>query len=352
MAHITPRKGKRGQSWRAQIRRKGHPTVSKTFRRKRDAEDWANDAESQILRDNYFPAAEARKHTVAELIDRYVRDHLPLKPKSARRQGAQLAWWREQYGPRLLVSLTPALLTEARDRLAAVPAPSGERRSPATVNRYLAALSHPLSVASREWQWLEANPLSKVSRPKEPRGRVRFLAKEEIDRLLDACKQSKNRHLYPVVVLALATGMRKGELMGLTWTDVDFDRRCITLDETKNGELRTVPIRGFPLDVLRAHARVRHLKSPLLFPGSKLDQPIELRTPWVAALKVAEIDDFRFHDLRHTAASQLAMNGATLVEIAAVLGHKTLQMVKRYAHLSDQHTAEIVSKMTDKIFAR
>jgi integrase len=138
-------------------------------------------------------------------------------------------------------------------------------------------------------------------------------------------------------------------LMNLTWPDVDIPGRRITLHETKNGERRVVPLSGHAVDAVRAIPR--RIDTILLFPGKvKRNKPIDLRVPWRAALKSAEITDFRWHDLRHSTASYLAMTGATPVVIAEVLGHKTLQMVKRYAHLSEAHTAGVVESMNKKIF--
>jgi integrase len=227
-----------------------------------------------------------------------------------------------------------------------------------------------LNVAVEEWGWLEDSPMRKVSSLTEPRGRVRFLGEDTISpdgetidgertRLLKACQESSNPYLYPVVVLALSTGMRQGEIMGLSWDDVDLHQGRITLHETKNGERRVVPLVGKALELLKEHAKVRRIGTPLLFPGKvKMHRPgevatykpIDLRAPWLAALKAAGIEDFRFHDLRHSTASYLAMNGASLAEIAEVLGHKTLQMVKRYAHLSEAHTASVVARMNERIF--
>ncbi len=141
-------------------------------------------------------------------------------------------------------------------------------------------------------------------------------------------------------------------IQSLRWKDVDLNQGRITLLETKNGEIRVVPIAGRALELLKEYARLRSIDSTiLLFPGKiNRDKPQDLRAPWKTALKKAEIDDFRFHDLRHSAASYLAMNGASLAEIAETLGHKTLQMVKRYSHLSEVHTAGVISKLDQRIF--
>ena len=228
--------------------------------------------------------------------------------------------------------------------------PKGKPRSSATTVRYLAALSHVYSVATREWEWVTDNPILKIKKPKEPKGRVRFLSDDERDRLLKACKESDNPILYPVVVLALSTGARKMEIMNLAWEDVDLHRGMAILNETKNDESRSLPITSHALEVLKDLSKKRRLDTNLLFPRADGQKPIELRSAWDKALKVAQVEEFKFHDLRHSAASYFAMNGATLAEIAEILGHKSLVMVKRYAHLSEQHTHSVVDRMNKKIF--
>ena len=222
--------------------------------------------------------------------------------------------------------------------------------SPASVNRYLAALSHVLTVGVREFKWLPDSQMRDVSKLKEPKGRVRFLSDEERARLLESCRESESRHLFIVVVLALSTGMRKSEILNLRWEDVDLDRPAIVLHDTKNQERRAIPLAGKAYNLILGLKGLRSNRSNYLFPSSDPDRPIDIRKSWQTALKRAVIEDFRFHDLRHTTASYLAMNGASLPEIAAVLGHKTYEMVKRYAHLSDQHTAEVLERMNEKIF--
>jgi integrase len=162
--------------------------------------------------------------------------------------------------------------------------------------------------------------------------------------------ESNSRYLFPIVVLALSSGARKSEILGLRWRDIDFERNQVVLHETKNKERRTFPLRGMALDLVRA---LDEAKAPdgFLFPGKNPNVPYDIRRPWENALKKAEFQDFKFHDLRHSAASYLAMSGASLVEIAAILGHKTLRMVKRYTHLSDDHMGDVVARMNEKIFS-
>ena len=192
--------------------------------------------------------------------------------------------------------------------------------------------------------------MRKVRKPKEPRGRVRFLTDDERERLLAACKVSRNRYLYLIVVLAISTGARRGELLSLRWSDVDLQRCTLTFHETKNGERRAVPCTGHALDLLKRHAQGRCSGTSLVFPDATGRKPLSIKDAFANSVQRAGIADFRFHDLRHTFASYMAMEGASLLEIATVLGHKTLQMVQRYSHLSQAHTAGIVTRMNKTIF--
>ncbi|MCK4870028.1 MAG: site-specific integrase [Gammaproteobacteria bacterium] len=352
MATIQERKARDGSvTIRVLVRLKGYPVQSASFKRKTDAKRWAAQTESAILEGRHFKTSQAKRHTLDELITRYIKNVLPSKPKSAAKQLSQLMWWKEQIGAYTLADITPAKLAECRDKLLSERTYRGNERSAATTNRYLAALSHAYTIAVKEWGWVDGNPVQKVRKPKEPRGIVRFLSDDERRRLLAAAKESKNQCLYLIVVLCLSTGARKMEVLDLKWDDVDLNRQVITLHETKNGERRVLPIAGRALELLKQHAEVNRCNSNLVFSSPhRPDKPIDIRAAWENALIRAEIKNFRFHDLRHSAASYLAMNGASMAEIAEVLGHKTLQMVKRYAHLSEAHTAKVVTQMNEKIF--
>lgn len=179
------------------------------------------------------------------------------------------------------------------------------------------------------------------------------MSERERERLLDACQASQNPLLFTVVVLALSTGMRQGEIMNLTWDDVAFETQRIILHDSKNGQQRAVHLAGKALGLLQ-DLKGKNLRngSNLVFPGkAALNRgPASIRTAWLTALKKAEVADFHFHDLRHSAASYLAMNGAPLLDIAAILGHKTLSMVQRYSHLSETHVGGVVASMNEKIF--
>lgn len=346
MATIETRRASSGKTvFRAKVRLKGAKAVSGTFARITDARRWVQKAESEIREGRYFPRSEAKRRTVCELLDRYERECLPHKSASTQRnQKTQLAWWRKELGDLSLFDLTPPRIVEKRDYLLH---DGSFRRSPATVVRYLAVLSHALGLAVREWQWLSASPMPMVSKPKEPRGRARYLTAEERRRLFSEVEKASNPYLRSIVLLAITTGARKNEILQIRWEDVHLERGCIEVHETKNGERKNLHLIK---PVSRALAQLFHTRrqdTDLVFPSHKGCCPIDIRRPWMTLLKRANIIDFRFHDLRHSCASYLAMSGATSTEIASVLGHRTLTMVKRYSHISETHNRDVVNRMAD-----
>ena len=359
MASIQKRVNKAGDvSYRVQVRIKGRPTETATFARLTDARQWAQQTEADIRRGKYFQTSEARKHTMSETIDRYFKDVLIHKENPVN-QRTYLEWWRAQIGVYALSDITAALIVEKRNALVGSKNKFGREIGSATANRYTQALGHVYTIASKEWGWTTENPVQNITKFKESRGRVRFLSDGERVALLNACKESENEYLYTVVVLALSTGARKMELLGLKWEDIDFKRGLIILHETKNDERRSIPLQGHAKTLLEERKANRIEGCQYVFPSKRIKfdmknnpiyKPIDIRKAWENVLKSSGISDFRFHDLRHSAASYLAMNGATLTEIAEVLGHKTLQMVKRYAHLSEGHTTKVVGSMNEKIF--
>ena len=189
--------------------------------------------------------------------------------------------------------------------------------------------------------------MRKVTKPSEGKGRNRLLSLEEKDRLLQACKLSVNPHLHPIVSLALLTGMRFGEIVGLKWEDIDYSTKIITLEKTKNGERRMLPLTE-AVDKILKNCRQIDIVSGLIFkPTSTTNRSgvVDIRNAFMKALQKAKISNFRFHDLRHAAASYLAMNGATQGELMAILGHKTPTMTRRYAHYSQKHVATLMERM-------
>jgi integrase len=359
MANIEKRLGRGDKTvYRARIRMRGHAPISATFERKTDAKRWAEATEASIREGRYFPGVTARSKTLSDLLNRFRDEELPQMPKMEPILRGQLKWWEDRLGHMLLADVTPAVISEAKTHLKRNGRGKAKRHagkrgsiSNATVNRYLQALSLVYRRAANEWEWVEVNPALKVKKLPEAAGRVRFLDDDERARLLVAAKQI-DQDLYDAVVVSLSTGARKMEVMGLRWPQVDMKAGLIRLLDTKNKESRSVPLSGHALSLVQEREKVRRLDSDLVFPGRAGDKPKSLKSHWRRALEQAQIEDFRWHDLRHSAASYLAMNGATLREIAEVLGHKTLSMVHRYSHLSPDHVSSVVASMNAEIFGQ
>jgi integrase len=351
VANIESRRADDGTiSYRVKVRLKGQQPASSTFSRLTDARRWAQSTEAAMREGRHFKSAEAKRHSLADLVDRYIKEVLPIKPKNGANTRQHLVWWKSKLGSVSLAEVSPSLIAQCRNDLLGTTTRRGSKMANATVVRYMATLSHAFTIAIKDWQWVDDSPLRKVSKPKEPRGRERFLSDAERFSLLQACKASTSRFLHVVVVLALSTGMRRNEIMSLRWPQVDLLHNRILLQDTKNGESRAVPLTGLAHTMMADIGKVRRIDTDTVFFGTRGDAPVDLTKPWTTALVRAKLVDFRFHDLRHSAASYLAMNGATTIEIAAILGHKTLQMVKRYSHLANSHTSNVVASMNEKIF--
>jgi integrase len=211
-----------------------------------------------------------------------------------------------------------------------------------TVANELSVLRHCLRLA-RRWGYLSTVP--EIVLPRRPEGRLRYLDETEIGKLLAACRESRNRYLAPIVTLALHTGMRKGEILGLEWERVDLSTARLTLLQTKSGKPRGVPIGRAVYDALIALEPDPERRRGRVFPSGNDRRGSQIRTAFEAALKRAGIVGCRFHDLRHTAASHLVMRGAALQDVKEVLGHADLRMTLRYAHLSPAHLRGAVERL-------
>jgi len=340
VASITKRRDTDGGlRYRAQVRVKGRPALSGTFATLGDARTWAGQVEADVKRGLWFPTVKGSEHTVQDAIERFRRDELPRRKASTQDRARYLLEWCERhFGPRLLCDITPALIVEARAELLA------DGRSPATCNRNVHALAAVLSACVR-WEWIDSNPCRKVARLTEDKGRVRYLTEDERTRLLAVCKASQSAALYTVVVIALSTGARRGEILGLRWRDVSLADGMLTFRGTKNGDDRSVPVEGKALHALREWGKVRPFNGDaLVFPSADGKRPASLRQAFEHALERAEISDFRWHDMRHDAASRLVMAGCTLRDVQEMLGHKTASMTIRYSHLSPDHMRRVSAK--------
>jgi integrase len=356
-------------SYRAQVRVKGRASESATFPNRKEAQAWAASIETAIREGKHFPHAAARRTSFDALAADYIKNGLADFDETQRAtREQQLMWWAKHLKGLAVAEVTADKIAKARDACAAemftrgkpqkdkktgdlIP-PKEYKRTPATVNRYVAALSAAMSFAVKERALITTNPVAGIRRKTEPRGRTRFLTDDERMALLEACQKSEWPALYALALTAITTGARRGELISLQWPDVDLTAGRALVRETKNGEQRTLPLVGKALDALKALAAVREerpkeSRSDYVFP-SMSEHPSKFEffdSYWHAALDTAGIRNFHFHDLRHTTASMLAAQGCSLLEIADVLGHKTLAMVKRYSHLMADHKAGVIQRM-------
>jgi integrase len=211
--------------------------------------------------------------------------------------------------------------------------------APATVNRELSCLKTMFAKAV-EWGRLESSPCTRVKKLKEDNCRTRFLSDSEIERLF----QASNPRLREVITVLIHTGMRKGELQGLKWSDLDFNRGLITLPRTKSGKVRYIPMNGVVKQTL-LQRRIAKESPALVFPGTQPDKPWDFCTAFDLARVRAGLPDVRIHDLRHTFASHLCMKGADIMTVKELLGHSSLEMTQRYSHLTDHHKADAVARL-------
>jgi integrase len=219
-----------------------------------------------------------------------------------------------------------------------------KQAQPATVNRELALLRHMFNLAI-EWGKAEKNPVSTRNHFfKEPNHRIRVLSPEEEHQLMTALDKPTRQHVKAITSVALHTGMRLGELLRLRWKDVDFATGYIAVNQTKSGELRGIPMNRVVREMLQSLPRM----SGSVFGSPFNDQPVKsIRTAFERALREAGIESFRFHDLRHTAASRMVMSGVDLVTVKEILGHKDIKMTLRYAHPTPESKRKAVETLAE-----
>lgn len=331
-------------SWKAVVRKSGWPTKTKTFRVKRDATDWARRIEDEMVRGVFVDRASSHRYNLTAALDRYLGEVSPTKKASTEATDIRRAKVLKKYlGKYSLTALTPERIGQFRDQR------TKEGKSASSVRLELALLSHLYTTAIREWRLgLIGNPVSMVRKPSPAPGRNRRLKPSEEKRLLKACDEQSNPMLGWIVRLAIQTGMRQGEIESLTRDQVDLKRRVVKLTETKNGSARTVPLTKEAVKVLREAMGnpVRPIDTLLVFfghPGRDGQRrPHTFQPAWFRALRSAKIKGLRFHDLRHEAVSRLVEAGLNDQEVAAISGHKSMQMLKRYTHLRAE---DLVSKL-------
>jgi integrase len=347
MATIIARQTKKGLAFVIRIRMKG-TVINKTLHcSKREAQKWAALKEAEILQENEQEDNEYYDdYTVSQMISKFMREaHGRLK--SAEFYGQGLAYLDEFMGSQTLSKVRRRDILAYRDWLLQKKSKNNTSTtiSKSSVNRYVAYARAAFSKAI-EWEWIETNPCTHIKKFTEPK-RNRFLRQEELKLFLDACKESPTP-IYTVVLIALTTGTRKNNILNMKWEWVDLENNLIHWPTTKTGRSATKPMLGFVKEELLKWWAERGPKVGLCFPGKrKPHQPYDLKTAWKKAIDKSGIQDFCFHDQRHTNASYNLMSGASTKVVAEFLS-SDLQNTDRYAHLTTDHMVEQAEKMAEK----
>ena len=337
---------KRGARWQVQVRRQGIQCISRSFLLRADAEAWGRQKEVELDRGEFVWQTNANpKMTVGDLLTRYLTEITPAKrgdvPEAARIKTmlkAELATTR-------LKLLKSAHIASYRDhRLSKV--------SQGSVRREMAILQHCMGVAIREWQLIATNPMAGVTKPTDNQSRSRRPSETELHSIAVSLLGVRNPVTRQVFQFALATGMRRGEVLSLEWQHVDWQNKTAFLPMTKNGERRTVPLSPQALDVLGHRARENTHNSAE--DTTQLSGPVfpitanAMRLAWERMRTRAKIKDLRFHDLRHEAISRFFEMGLSVPEVALISGHKDKRMLFRYTHLRAEDVAAKILSLARK----
>jgi len=318
---------KRNHKWCVQVRKANHPNISKTFTHKKDAQTWAYEIERKIDQGLVLEISHPDYENLGEILKRY-KNEITITKRGGHVEAYRLAKiMRDPVAEKKISELSAMHIADYRNRRL-------KEVSACSVVKELTLISLSIDIARKEWGVpMRSNVVHDVKKPQPERGRDRRLSEEEHPVLLRSCSKSKSLWLTPLVILAIETGMRRGELLSLTWKDINLDLQVAHLDMTKNGFKRDMPLSSKAITLLRS---LPHDISGRVFPVT----PNALRCLWNRACKRAGITDLHFHDLRHEATSRFFEKGLNVMEVAAITGHKDLRMLQRYTHLRAEDLAK------------
>ena len=326
---------KRGNYWRVQIRKQGYPALSSTFDTKSEAQLWAIQQEKKLAEQSPAQVVQRMQNqtfSFGEALDRYSEEILPSKkPSTQQRDRAIIKRLHADYGEMALAKIDGPLLSGIIRQWQA-------RQSANSTRLYLAVISHLFNIARKEWGMVElVNPVELVRKPKLPQGRDRRLVGDEESRLLAACSQT-NPELADIVLFAIDTAMRQGEILGLEWRHVNWLEHTAYLPDTKNGSARLVPLSERAEEILQRQQVRATGKDGRVWKYTNDG----MRAVYNRAVKRAGIEGLTFHDLRHEATSRLVEKGIPIMTVQAITGHKSTQMMKRYTHISGKVLVDAV----------
>lgn len=321
----TIRKKGEGQ-YHVQIRKRGYPTQTKTFTKEVDAKRWATIIESEMERGVFVSRTEAEATLVKDILQRYASEVLPMK-RSEQSDKSRIKTLIETFGEYRLASLTSTQISMFRDRRLKVV-------SAQSVIHEINLLNRALKTATMDWGIALPGglPTTQVRKPSKPRGRDRRVNKDEIAKIIAATESTE---LHTIIALAVETGMRRNELASLMWEEIDLKKQTAHLPKTKTDVPRTIPLSKTAVTALKAFGK-KKTGRVFSLQAESMSQAFER----ACEPHRANIVGVRFHDLRHEATSRLFEKGLNLMEVAAITGHKTLDMLKRYTHLRAEDLAK------------
>lgn len=330
----------KGKNWYIDYYFKGRRKRKKIGTSKKLAETVLGDVRSKIAKGEYLGVFEEKKITFEDYAEIYLDFSKSNKSRNSyKRDQTSINRLKPFFSTNYLFEILPQMIEEYKMKRLK------EEVTPATINREVSCLRHMFNKAV-EWAFVIRNPVRGVKLLKEPPGRIRYLEVKEIEALLtalDSIPRKAGRYLKPIVVIALNTGLRKQEILKMKWKNVNFHDRKITIDRTKTNDIRTIPMNETIYQALKKVPR--HIDSEYVFCNKHGIPYGNVRKSFESALTIAKIEDFRFHDLRHTFASHLVMNGCDIRTVQQLLGHKEIRMTMRYSHLSKAHLQDAVEKL-------
>lgn len=355
MANIRTIQNKNSKSYKATVRIKGYKPEYKTFSTLTAAKEWAKKIEVAMKEGTYrqnacFDNNGSKIEYVAQLIDFFKNNVAQNRYKTPEKYNCMFEWWTQQIGNIKIQNLSTSILTQCKNALIDEEITIGKnklKRKPNTINKYLMCMSAVLTYAVKELEIIPANPMTNVKNLKKPNGRTRFLSHDEINKLAQACK-AESDYIYIFFLISLSTGARYSEVLHLNIKNFDFDNSQVFYLNTKNNEHRGVHLPNNVFKIIQDYIFYNNIQN-YLFINPKTNQFYYIRGILQKIIKNTGLVDFHIHDIRHTTASYIAMNGGSLLDIAEILGHKSIVMARRYSHLTQKHTATIIENVSNNI---